>query len=198
MSSGSCPRSSRRSRVGTSRGESWRVGSGQDPAERYAVAIRHARTFHALFAAIDRRAPGDFPAAGGFGDGAVDGDLVKQQPDEPVVGLERDLFQANEGAELDPLVAAVVDGEGRSAMMAGRAQISPVIAKRLNSVITEARARPVPESFPRRLSVPAARGQTNPHVASVKPPTMLCADVPLSGVRPPLPATGVWDRRVRG
>lgn len=39
----------------------------------------------------------------GLGDGAVDGDLVENEADDPVVGLQRDLLELGEDAEPDPL-----------------------------------------------------------------------------------------------
>ena len=39
------------------------------------MTVRHPRALQALFAAVDRRAPRDLAAAGGLGDGGVDGDL---------------------------------------------------------------------------------------------------------------------------
>lgn len=85
------------------------VGAGQDAAQGNAVSVRHTRAFQALFAAFDRGASGDLAAAGGLGDGAVDGDLVEDEAKDPVVGLQRDLFEPGEYAKSYPLVATVSD-----------------------------------------------------------------------------------------
>jgi hypothetical protein len=65
-------------------------------------------------------APGHLAAAGGFGDRAVDGDLVEDEADDPVVGLQRDLLEPGEDAEPDPLVATVADRGGRAGRVGDR------------------------------------------------------------------------------
>jgi len=60
------------------------------------VTICHARAFQALFAAVDRGAPGHLAASGGLGDRAVDG---------------------------DPLVAAVADRDGSAGGAGGDSQV---------------------------------------------------------------------------
>jgi hypothetical protein len=96
------------------------VGPGQDTAQWNAVTVRHAGAFQTLFAAVDRGTPGHLAAAGGLGDRAVDGDLVEDKADGPVVGLQRDLLEPGEDAELDPLVAAVADRGGRAGRVGDR------------------------------------------------------------------------------
>jgi hypothetical protein len=60
-----------------------------------------------------RRSTGDGPATspppGGLGDAAVHGDVVEQQADDAVVGVQGDLLELREDPEVDPLVAAVAD-----------------------------------------------------------------------------------------
>jgi hypothetical protein len=64
-----------------------------------------------------------FAAAGGFGDGAVDGALVKVEADDPVVGGQRDLLEPGEDVEPDPLIAS----ESYDRMVVGE-QVVPAIA----------------------------------------------------------------------
>jgi len=81
------------------------VGSGQDAAQRNAVTVRHSGALQALFAAVDRGPPGDLAAAGGFGDRAVDGDLVDDEADDPVVEVQGDLLEpdATSGTPVTPV-----------------------------------------------------------------------------------------------
>jgi hypothetical protein len=106
------------------------VGPGQDPAQGDAVALDQQRAFPALFAPVDRRWAGDLAATGGLGDAAVHGDLVEQQPDDAVVGVQRDLLELREHPELDPLVAAIADG-GRRAGAVGDALVGAAESQHL-------------------------------------------------------------------
>jgi hypothetical protein len=78
------------------------------------VALDQQRAFHALFAPVDRRWAGDLAAAGGLGDAAIHGDVVKQQADDAVVGVQSDPLELGKNPEADPLVAAGPDGGGRA------------------------------------------------------------------------------------
>jgi hypothetical protein len=98
------------------------VGPGQHPAQRDAVALDQDRAFEALFAPVDRGGSGAFTPAGGFGDAAVDGDVLQEQSDDAVVGVAGDAGQRGEHAEGDPFVAAVPD-RGRRAGGVGDALI---------------------------------------------------------------------------
>ncbi|GAA2683508.1 hypothetical protein GCM10009864_65620 [Streptomyces lunalinharesii] len=60
------------------------VGAGQNTTQWNAVSVRHARAFQALFAAVYRGTPGRLTASWSFGDGAVYGDLVEDETDDPV------------------------------------------------------------------------------------------------------------------
>jgi hypothetical protein len=64
--------------------------------------------------------PATSPPPGGFGDRAVDGDLVEDKADDPVVRLQRDLLEPGEDTEPDPLVAAIADRGGRAGRVGNR------------------------------------------------------------------------------
>jgi hypothetical protein len=105
------------------RGEQWgvvAVGTGQDTTQWNAVPVRHARAFQPLFAAVDRGTPGHLAASGSLGDGAVHGDLVEDEADDPVVGVERDLLEPGEDPQSYPLVAATADRGGRAGRVGDR------------------------------------------------------------------------------
>jgi hypothetical protein len=63
-----------------------------------------------LFAPVDRRRSGALTPAGGLGDAPVDGEVIKGQADDAVVGLAGDAGQRGEHAQRDPLVAAGPQG----------------------------------------------------------------------------------------
>src|SRR5918996_1408214 len=90
MSSGSGPNDSRVSNVGSSRGESWRLGGA------------------------GAGAAGGLAAAWGFGDAPVDADVSQGQADHAVVGVEDEPLQQDEYAQDDPFVAAAADGGRRA------------------------------------------------------------------------------------
>jgi hypothetical protein len=73
-----------------------------------------------LFAPVDRGRSGDLTAAGGLGDAAIHCQVLQQQPHDAVVGLQRDLLELGENAQLDPLVTAVADRAGRAAGIGDR------------------------------------------------------------------------------
>ncbi|KPH97227.1 hypothetical protein OK006_9017 [Actinobacteria bacterium OK006] len=81
------------------------MGSGQDTAQRNAVSVRHARAFQALFAAVDRGTPGHFAASGSLRDGAVHGDLVEDEADDPIVGVQRKLITPRPGSNSDTVLS---------------------------------------------------------------------------------------------
>lgn len=62
-----------------------------------------------MFASVDRGWARDLAAARGFGDAPVHRDVLEQQADDAVVGLQRDCLQLGEDLEFGPLVAAVAD-----------------------------------------------------------------------------------------
>jgi hypothetical protein len=115
--SGSGPRSSRRSRVGASRGESWRFAPARTRPSGIGVPVDQQGSFHALFAAVDRRRPGDLSAAWCLGDTAVDGDIMQDQAHDAVVGLQRDGPQLREYPGGDPFVTAVADRARRAGLV---------------------------------------------------------------------------------
>jgi hypothetical protein len=90
------------------------VGPGQDTPQGDAVAVHHAGAFQALLAAVDRRPPRDLATAGSLGDAAVDGDLVQDQPHDPVVRLKREMPQPGRDTQPHPLIAAGADRGGRA------------------------------------------------------------------------------------
>ncbi|GAB2805293.1 hypothetical protein GCM10027073_42290 [Streptomyces chlorus] len=90
------------------------VGSGQDTTEWNAVSVGRTRAFQTLLAAVDRGTPGHLAASGSLGDGAVHSDLVEDEADDPVVGVQRDLLELGEDAESYPLVATAADRGGRA------------------------------------------------------------------------------------
>src|SRR5258707_14601572 len=47
---------------------------------------------------------GDLTATRCLGDGAIDGDLVEHEADDPIVGGQRDLLEPGEDTERDPFV----------------------------------------------------------------------------------------------
>ena len=96
------------------------VRGGQHPAERDALSLNHERPFHAQLAAVDRAPARAFPAAGGLGDAPVDGQVLQDQADDPVIGLPRDLLQLAEDPGLDPLVAAFADRGGTAGAVGDR------------------------------------------------------------------------------
>lgn len=82
--------------MGASSGESCRFAPARTRPRGDAVAVDHGRAFHALLAPVDRGTPGDLAASGGLGDTAVHGDVVEDQTDEAVVGVQSDLFELGE------------------------------------------------------------------------------------------------------
>jgi hypothetical protein len=94
------------------------VGAGGHRAQRDATRLDHGGALAALFAAVDRAAPGDLAAAGGFGDAAVHRQVTELQADHAVIGLQHQQLQRGKDAGGDPLVAPVADG-GRRAVVVG-------------------------------------------------------------------------------
>ncbi|AJE43871.1 hypothetical protein SNOD_30650 [Streptomyces nodosus] len=78
------------------------------------------RPFQAVFAAVDRGTPGHLTASWSFGDGAVYGDLVEDETDDRVVGVERGLLESGEDAQSYPFVAAAADRGGRAGCVGDR------------------------------------------------------------------------------
>lgn len=120
MSSGNGPRSFRQSRVGASNGESWRLA----PARTRPRGMPYPSVMPERFRPCLPRSTGErlyhLAASRGFGDRAVDGDLVEDEADDSVVGLQRDLLEPGEDAESYPLVAAVADRGGRAGCVGDR------------------------------------------------------------------------------
>ncbi len=67
-----------------------------------------------------RAAARAFPAAGGLGDAPVDGQVLQDQADDPVIGLPGDLLQLAEDPGLDPLVTALADRGGTAGAVGDR------------------------------------------------------------------------------
>jgi hypothetical protein len=104
---GSCPGS------GPAAGSRCGGGCG-DRGQRDAGGVGGQGALQALFAAVHRAAPGHLAAAGGFGDAAVDGQVVQLQAEDAVVGGQHQQVQPLAQAERDPLVAAAPQGGGRA------------------------------------------------------------------------------------
>jgi hypothetical protein len=145
------------------------VGPGQDPTERNAVAVGHARAFQPLLAPIHQGTPGRLAATGRLGDRPVDGDLIEDETDDPVVGVEHDLFQAGEDTQTYPLVAAAADRRNRAAGIRDRfvraaepqdlQQLvehdpAPVAAQRVGGIELRALGQQGGELVPQRLRQP--------------------------------------------
>jgi hypothetical protein len=87
---------------------------GQYPVQRDAVPAGHARSLHALLAAVHRAASGALPAARRLGDAPVDEDFLEDQVGDAVIGVQRDPLEPGDDPLLDPFVAAVLDRGGRA------------------------------------------------------------------------------------
>jgi hypothetical protein len=106
--------------VGASSGESWRLAQARREPQGDAVSVGHARAFEVQLAVVDRRRTGGLAASGSLGDGAVHGDLVEDEVDDPVVGLQGDRLEPVEDAGSNPLVATGADRGGRTGRVGDR------------------------------------------------------------------------------
>jgi hypothetical protein len=107
--SGSPPRASATaSRVPPNSGKSWRlvvaVGRGGNGAQRDARSVHRRGAFDASFAPVHRAFPGFLASARGLGDAPVDGYVAQLQPDETIVGIERDIPEPLHQPQLYPLI----------------------------------------------------------------------------------------------
>lgn len=149
------------------------VGPGQDTTQGDAVAVHHAGAFQALLAPVNRRAPRDLTTARGLGDAAVDGDLVQDQPHDPVVSLKRELPQPRKDTQPDPLIAAGADRGGRTRGVGNRlvgtaepqqlqqlveddpvTDTPPVTAQRMSRIVDRPLGQQRRELLPQRLGQP--------------------------------------------
>ena len=89
MSSGSGPMSSSLSSVAARSGESCRFAGASSRPSGMPLSVDHERPFHAQLAAVDRSTARAFPAAGGLGDAPVDGDVLQDQAEDPVIKYSR-------------------------------------------------------------------------------------------------------------
>ena len=96
------------------------VRGGGHAAERDALPLDYERPLHAELAAIDGAAAGALPAAGGLGDAPVDGQVLRDQADDAVIGLPRDRLQLAEDPGLGPLAALFPDRGGSAGAVGDR------------------------------------------------------------------------------
>ena len=93
------------------------VGGGGDRAQWDPGAIAGQGALAAPLAAVDRTGAGDLTAAGGLGDAAVDGQVVKVETDDGVVGGQGELVEPGVDVCGDPLVAAAAQGPRRAGVV---------------------------------------------------------------------------------
>ena len=97
------------SSVGRRNGESCRfVGAMTQPSGIPRASVSSERLVP-CFAPVYRRFSGGLATAGGFEDAPLDRDVLKVEADDPVVGLQADLFECLEQSGVDPLIAAAPD-----------------------------------------------------------------------------------------
>src|SRR5438105_9926705 len=85
------------------------VRPGQDAVQGDAVPVSHAGAFHSLFSPVYRAAACAFASSGRLAGAAVDDDVLQDQADDAVIGVQRDLLEPGEDPGRDPLVAAFPD-----------------------------------------------------------------------------------------
>jgi pimeloyl-ACP methyl ester carboxylesterase len=82
--------------------------------QRDAVPVAGDRALGALFSPVNQAAAGDLPAAGGLGDGHVDGELGKVQPNDLVLGNQADPQDRPPVPGLSPLAQPTPHGAVRA------------------------------------------------------------------------------------
>jgi len=93
------------------------VGWGTENPQRDAVGVHHRRTLDALLPPIYRAFARLLAPAGSLGDAPVDANIGQVEPDDPIIGGERDPFQSLHQTHLDPFVAATPKGGGRTSLL---------------------------------------------------------------------------------
>ena len=128
------------------------VRRGEHPVQGDAVSLGHERPLHAQLAAVDWAGTRAFAAAGRLGDAPVDGQLLQEQADDAVVGIQRDLLELAEDPGLDPLVAALADRGGRAGAV-GNAHVRAAEPQDLDDLFEDD-----PVADPRPVTAQRVRG----------------------------------------
>ena len=116
-------------RVGSSSGESCSLARAATRCSGIPCPSAGDGALHALFAPVNRAAPGDLASAGRLGDGAVHGQVVQVQSDHLVVGGQRHAQQRPTVPGLGPRGQATADGAVRAAR-AGDAFVAAAVHQR--------------------------------------------------------------------
>src|SRR5215213_10556124 len=112
------------------------VGCGADAPYGDTLPIHRRRTLGALLAPIHRAFAGLLSPARRFGYAPVHRHLLELKTDESVVGRERYLPERLHHPELDPLVASVPNGGGRTPFF-GDPAISATEHQNLNELLQD-------------------------------------------------------------
>jgi hypothetical protein len=86
------------------------VCTGDHASEWDPCTVGQQRPLGALFAPVHRGLPGCLAATRCLDDAAVNGHIAEVEPNDPVVGLQAQLFKTVEDTGGDPLVAPVAEG----------------------------------------------------------------------------------------
>jgi hypothetical protein len=110
------------------------VGPGRDQVQRDALVVAGHGPFGALFAPVDRAAPGHLTSARGLGDRSVHGQVVEVQADHLVVAGQRGPQHLLTDPGLGPVVESAADGAVRAAR-GGDAFVAAAVHQRGDHVV---------------------------------------------------------------